>query len=440
MLTNQIFNRKSVTGLNHLKTGKIIKSNPNTKPQPTVLVGVSSGIAAFKVVDLVKRLKSHSYNVVVMMTHNAKKMISEKEFEIASGNPVASELFPSGFDYKDVLERREVEHISLADMASVICVTPATANILAKISHGIADDLLSTTILATNAKLLLCPSMNVNMWNKGVTQKNIQLLKQRGHYFVPPEKGRLACGYEGTGRLASIDKIERAIVKLLHRTSDLKGKRVIVTAGGTEEEIDPVRAITNKSSGKMGIRIAEECVNRGAEVTLIRARTEIDPLVTMKDIRVKTTSQMLDAINNTVLDNDVIIHAAAVSDFVVKNKDMRKISSSKKLTLELVPNIKIIDSIKKKNDKIKLVGFKAETNLSEKELEKRATDMLLRTSSDLVVANDVGRMEVFGSDENEVMLVRRNHVKKVPRANKQIIAEHIVEEVLGLFAEKEIKN
>ena len=400
----------------------------------TILIGVSSGIAAFKVIDLVERLKERGYDVIVLMTDHAKKMLSEQEFERASGNPVASELFPPGFNYQEVLERREVEHISLAERASVICIAPATANILAKISHGIADDLLTTTVLATQAALLFCPSMNVNMWNNDVTQENINSLKQKGCFFVPPEKGPLACGYEGTGRLASIDTIEAEILKLLRKKRELYGKHILVTAGGTEEEIDPVRVITNKSSGKMGIRIAEECVKRGADVTLIRARTAVDPTVRLQDVQVRSAQEMLDAIQRVIAHHDAIVHAAAVSDFTVKNKGTEKLSSAEKLLLELIPNVKIIDAIKQQNEQIRLIGFKAEHDIPEQALIDKASAMLQRTGADLVVANDVGQQQVFGADENEVLLVKGDgQVRKVERTSKQIVAERIVDEVAVLL-------
>ncbi len=402
----------------------------------TILIGVTSGIAAFKAVDLVEGLKKQGYNVIVMMTAHAKEMLPGQKFERASGNPVASELFPPGFDYKKVLEKREVEHINLADMACVICIVPATANILAKISHGIADDLLTTTILASHAALLFCPSMNVNMWNKDITQNNINSLKQTGAFFVPPEKGKLACGYEGTGRLADIHTIEHAIITLAQKRNELRGKNVIVTAGGTEEEIDQVRVITNRSSGKMGIRIAEECVKRGAQVTLIRGRTDVEPTVVLQDIHARSAQEMMEAIKNIVTHNDIIIHAAAVSDFTVKNKETGKIRSDQQILLELVPNIKIIDRIKKLNQDIFLVGFKAEHNVSEQALTEKAFEMLHRTQADMVVANDVGKHRVFGSDKNEVLIVNtQGTTKKIERARKRIIAESIVDEVVNILSQ-----
>ncbi|MCK5281953.1 MAG: bifunctional phosphopantothenoylcysteine decarboxylase/phosphopantothenate--cysteine ligase CoaBC [Nanoarchaeota archaeon] len=397
----------------------------------TVLVGVSSGIAAFKVISLVKSLKKRGYNVIVIMTEHAKKMISEKEFEKASGNKVVSELFPKGFDYKRVLKERKVKHISLADMASVIIVVPATANIIAKIANGVADDILTTTILASKAELLVCPSMNVNMWNNKRTQENISKLRNKGIFFFGPEKGKLACGYDGEGRLADINKIEDEIVKLVEKRNELKGKKIIVTAGGTEEEIDKVRVITNRSSGKMGIRIAEECVKRGAKVTLIRSRTDIEPTVSLDDIKVRSAKEMYGEIKKRINKNGIMIHAAAVSDFRVKNKIESKIRSDKGITLELIPNIKIIDKIKKMKKDVFLVGFKAEYNVSEKELKRKSVYIINKAGADMVVANDVGKNNVFGSDYNEILIVdNKGKAKKINRAEKRIIAERIVDEIV----------
>ena len=382
----------------------------------TILIGVSSGIAAFKAVELVRSLKSKGYNLIVIMTEKAKRMLSEKEFERASGNKVASELFPKGFDYRKVLKERKVEHISLAEKASVICVVPATANIIAKTANGIADDLLSTTILASKANILFCPSMNVNMWNNEITKKNIEKIKQRGYFIVEPEYGMLACGCVGKGRLADITKIENGIINLAEKKNEFKGKKVIVTAGGTEEEIDDVRVITNKSSGKMGIRIAEEFVKRGAEVTLIRARTEIEPNVLLKDIKAQTADEMLKEIRKVIKKNDVIVHAAAVADFKAK-KITGKIKSDKKTLIELTPNTKIISEIKKLNKKIFLVGFKAEHNAEN--LEKIAFNSLKKYNCGMIVANDVGKNKVFGSDYNEVIIVdKKGNSKKDKKSDK----------------------
>ncbi|MCK5008954.1 MAG: bifunctional phosphopantothenoylcysteine decarboxylase/phosphopantothenate--cysteine ligase CoaBC [Deltaproteobacteria bacterium] len=389
-------------------------------------MGVSSGIAAFKVISLVKSLKKRGYNVIVIMTEHAKKMISEKEFEKASGNKVVSELFPKGFDYKRVLKERKVKHISLADMASVIIVVPATANIIAKIANGVADDILTTTILASKAELLVCPSMNVNMWNNKVTQENLKKLGERNAFLVEPESGLLACGYRGKGRLADIKKIEESIIKLATKRNELAGIKAIVTAGGTEEEIDSVRVITNKSSGKMGIAIACELAKRGAEITLIRGRTDVEPIILLNDIKVRSADEMFQAIKKNIKKNGIIVHAAAVSDFRVKKK-RSKIKSGKKINMKLIPNIKIITEIKKMKKDIFLVGFKAEHGAEN--LVGKALKSLRDNSANMVVANDISK-NVFGSDYNSVWIVDDSGLEiNIKRAKKEKIAEKIVDEI-----------
>ncbi len=396
----------------------------------TIVVCVSSGIAAFKVLELVRNLRKKKFGVIVLMSKNAQKMIPAKEFERASGNTVAIELFDKNFNYKKVLKKRSVDHISLADKADVIVVAPATANTIAKIAGGVADDLLTTTLLASKAPVLICPSMNCHMWENEKTQLNIKSLKRKGTFFVDPEKGDLACGYEGVGRLAHIDFIEKEVLTLAAKGEELKGKRVLVTAGGTEEKIDEVRVITNKSSGKMGIRIAEECVKRGAKVTLVRARTDIEPTVDVLDITVSSANDMLLQIKKRIKSQDIMVHAAAVSDYAVKNRQQGKISSSKELSLELSPNTKILEKIKELNKNIFLVGFKAEHLLRESELRKRAVKAMKKAKADMMVANDIGK-HCFGSDSSEVLILHKNgEDKKIRKSDKRILAQGIVDEVV----------
>jgi len=386
-----------------------------------IIVGVTSGIACYKVIDLVKELR----NVNVIMTERCLNLIDKKEFERASGNKVAVELFEEGKDYKDYLKKnRKIKHISLADKADIIVIAPATANIIGKIANGIADDLLTTTVIASNAPVLFCPSMNCKMWENRIVQENVLKLKREGYYFVEPEYGELACRYKGVGRLANVNKIKNEIMKILD--NKLKNRRIIVTAGGTSEEIDAVRVITNKSSGKMGIYIAEEAAKLGASVTLIRGRTSVEPVGKVKDIRVESVDDMFDAIKDNIKDKDVIIHAAAVSDFTVDKKAGKIKSGEKDLTLKLKKTKKIINDIKKLNGKIKLVGFKALYDVSSKELEDSAYSLLKKADCDIVVGNDVSK-GVFGSEDNDVLIVDfRKKVKHV-KGSKREIAQRILE-------------
>lgn len=390
-----------------------------------IIVGVTSGIALYKVVDLVKLLRKKA-NVTVIMTEHATKLIERKEFEKASNNKVAVELFKKNFDYANYIKNKKyIKHISLADKACLVVIAPATANIIAKLANGVADDLLTTTVLATKADVIVCPSMNVNMWNKEITKKNVNQLRKMGFHIIEPEYGKLACGYKGKGRLPEVDKINDFITNLIENKNQLKGKRIIVTAGGTSEAIDDVRVITNKSSGKMGIYIAEEAYRRGAKVTLIRGNTSIDPGYNFKDIKVNTVDELYNAIKKSVKKNDVIIHAAAVSDFTV-NKSKGKIKSKKKINLELKPTMKIIDNIKKMNKKIKLVGFKAESKVSKQELADRAFKKLEESNADLMVANDISN-RVFGSEENDVLIIDKNQDIRNIKGSKRKVASRIID-------------
>ena len=388
----------------------------------TVVIGVTSSIACYKVIDIVRELKK-DFNIEVIMTRNTGKLISKKEFEKVLGKKVHTEMFYKDWDYKNYLKREEMEHISLADMAELFVICPATANTIGKIANGVGDDLLTTSVMATNASVLICPAMNCKMWENRIVQENVSRLRNLGYYFVEPEKGKLACGYSGVGRLANINKIIKSIKGLINKKNILKNKKIMVTAGATVEEIDPVRVITNKSSGKMGIYIAEEAAKMDALVTLIRGKTEIEPMGKVKDVKVDSVSDMLGEIKKRVKKNDVIIHAAAVSDFAI-DKTNKKIKSLKKISLELKPTKKIINEIKKINKKIKLVGFKAEYNVSQKELVDSACSLLRRAKADFIVANDVSH-NVFGSEENDVYIVGKRviHVK----GSKREIANRILE-------------
>ena len=393
-----------------------------------IIVGISSGIAAFRASELVRNLKK-DYDVKVIMTGSARKMIPEKEFEKASGVKPENELFQNGFSYRKILKKRKVEHIALADSASVIVVAPATANIIAKIANGIADDLLTTVILAAKARVILCPSMNANMLDNDATMENIRKLLNRGFILLEPDSGNLACGYYGNGRLPEISRIEREVRKNAEKGNELRGSKVIVTAGGTEEDIDDMRVITNRSSGKTGILIAEEFSRRGAEVILIRGRSEKSAWARIKEIRVRTSGEMLSAIRRTIRNCDIIVHAAAVGDFKVKKKTNGKLDSSSDMVLELTRNEKIIGKIKGMKKNIFLVGFKAECNLSQKELLKRAVDSMKSAECDLIVANDICR-NMIGGDENEVIIAdSAGNTKYVKKTTKRVIAERIVDEV-----------
>ncbi len=389
-----------------------------------VIVGVASSIAAYKTVDLVKELKKEN-KILVIMTENAANIIKPQEFE-ELGIEVAIKTFKEGFDYKKYLKQKKIRHISLADKADIVVIAPATANIIGKIAYGIADDLLTTTVMATKAPVLIAPSMNVNMWNNPIVKRNVRALKGLDYYFVEPEYGRLACGYKGVGRLADIKKIKNEIVTILKHRNSLKGKKILITAGATTEDIDPVRVITNKSSGKQGIYLAEEAYKRGADVTLLKGKTEIETNYPIKTVNFSSAENLSSLLNKEIKKDDVIIHAAAVSDFTIKGKSNKKISSeNKSIILKLEKSKKIINQIKKINKKIFLIGFKAEYNISEKELIERAYKKLKEANCDLIVANDVGK-NPFGSERNNVLVIDKNRDIREFKGEKRKIANQIL--------------
>ncbi len=390
-----------------------------------LIVGVTSGIALYKVVDLVSSLKD-KFNITVIMTEHATKLINQKVFEKASGNKVATKLFRKGFDYKKYLKLMEIKHISLADKADLILIAPTTANTIAKLANGIADDLLTTTVLATKADVILCPSMNVNMWDNKLTQSNLKKLKQTNFHIIEPEYGKLACGYKGKGRLANIKSIEEYTLNLAKEQNSLKNKSILITAGATSEEIDPVRIITNRSSGKMGIAIADEAHRRGAKVTLIRANTTVDPSYSYKDIQVRSAADMFKAVKNSIK-SDIMIHTAAVSDFTI-NKKTKKLSSKNNINLELTPTTKILEKVKKLNPSIFLIGFKAEYRQTKTNLIKKSREKIKLAKADLIVANDISKKGAgFSTDNNEVYIISKNTEEFLPLQSKTDIAKKILE-------------
>jgi phosphopantothenoylcysteine decarboxylase/phosphopantothenate--cysteine ligase len=395
----------------------------------TILLGVASGIAAFKILELIKQLRANEYEVVVVMTESATKMISPLAFEKESGNKVLTKLFEKDFDYKKILEARIVEHIDLADKTDVMVIAPATANTVAKLAHGLADDYLTTTALAVTAPIIICPSMNVHMWHNPAVQENIAILKNLGYIIIHPAKGMLACGYEGVGRLAEITDIKKIISEQLVKTSYLKGLKIIVTAGGTREKIDDVRFIANRSSGKMGIALTEALYERGADVLLLRAKDSVEPRYHIKEELFETTDDLFSLIKKYAREYQFFYHNAAVSDFTVKNSSNGKLSSKEPKTLLLNPQIKILDEIKKINPAIKLVGFKAEFESDLDTLKNAAESKLKESDADAIIANDISKPDRgFESNSNEVVIVLKNgQTTHLSLAPKKKIAEQIID-------------
>jgi phosphopantothenoylcysteine decarboxylase/phosphopantothenate--cysteine ligase len=330
------------------------------------------------------------------------------------------------------LTEKSVEHIKIAEESSVFVLAPATANIIGKLANGIADDLLTTTFLASVKPKLICPSMNTNMWMSPVVQENINKLIKLGYVILSPEEGNLACGYKGVGRLRNTDSIFTEIKNILFKSERLHGKKIIVTAGGTMEPIDAVRVITNHSSGKMGAAIARVALYLGAEVLLLRAKSAATLYSSGNNFREKifeTTEQLSFLIQENVRDFDYIFHTAAVSDFQMADKFDGKIDSKEDLTMKLIPQPKIINRIKKWNPKIILIGFKAVYKKNREQIIKIGMEKLKESGADFIVANDIGRMDIgFTVDYNEVYLLsKKGLVSKIKKTVKLEVAQKLVD-------------
>lgn len=404
-----------------------LKMTKKTSRKKIVVLGITSGIAAYKMVDFIKLLKKEGVDIEVVMTSSAARMINPKDIEKVSGKKVYGDLFEKDFNYKNILKNRKVDHINLADRADVIIIAPATANIIAKIAHGIADDFLTTMVLACNSPIILSPSMNVHMWQNPTTQENIVKLKKRGFIIVPPEKGLLACGYEGSGRLPHLEKIRDEALRQITYSQELIGKKVLITAGGTIERIDDARVITNRSSGKMGIAIAEECHLRGADVLLLRAVSSVEPRYSMRTEVFETASELSALVKKYIGQYDAIFHVAAVSDFK-PIEHPGKLSSGSEFALRLIPTQKIISMIKKWNPKIKLIGFKAVPNTSEKDFIDAGKNKLQECNADAIIVNDISRSDRgFGADTNEVIVIfGKGSVVKISLRSKGEIANELI--------------
>lgn len=392
----------------------------------TVVIGVSGGIAVYKTLDVISRLRKLGVNVNVIMTKSATEFVTPLSFQSLSQNYVVCDMFedPKTWD---------VEHVSLAKRADVFLIAPATANVIGKIANGIADDMLTTTVMATKAKVLIAPAMNTNMYENPILQRNINTLKELGYNFVEPESGRLACGDTGKGKLASPEIIVDEVVKLLSKEQDLKGKSIIVTAGPTVESIDPMRYITNRSTGKMGYSIAKEAIERGADVTLITGPTNLTPPQNLKKlVKIESAKDMYEAVLENLDGNDVVIKSAAVADYKPKNYSNKKIKKSDDdLIIELDRNKDIAQEIGKiKNNKI-LVGFAAETN----DLIENASLKIKKKNLDFIVANDLTKEGAgFGVDTNIVKIIdKEGNITEYPKMKKEEVANIILNKIKELL-------
>lgn len=392
-----------------------------------IIVAVSAGIAAYKAIEVVSRLRKKGAEVKVVMTQNATHIASPLTFGEISGHPVALDMF-------EQVHQWDVEHIALATWADAYVVVPATANVIGKIYAGIADDMLTTTIMATTAPKYLCPAMNTEMYNNPITQRNLEGLRSLGYYIMDPAEGWLACGITGVGRLPEPEAIVDWLEAKMCSTNELEGTTILVTAGGTQESIDPVRYIGNRSSGKMGYVIAEQAAHMGAKVILVSAPTSLPIPSGVDFISVDSAVSMQDAVEARYNDVNVVIMAAAVSDFRVLHKAEQKIKKMESMTIELVKNPDILQGLGSKKSHQILVGFAAETE----HVIKYGQDKVAKKNLDMLVANDVSKSNAgFNVDTNEgYFLYPDKEPKEMPNMKKSDLARHILREVIDLVANK----
>jgi phosphopantothenoylcysteine decarboxylase / phosphopantothenate---cysteine ligase len=392
----------------------------------TIVLGVTGSISAFKAAELASGFTREGFRVEVIMTEEALKFVGPITFRSITGRPAVTSMWDTPSEFN-------IGHVALAEAADVVLIAPATANIIAKIACGIADDMLTCTVLATKAPVVIAPAMNDNMWANSVTQENVAKLAKLGFTFVGPSYGRLASGKMGLGRLTELDEVYGITLQVLGRKGDLVRKRIVVTAGGTQEPVDPVRCLTNRSSGKMGYAIAEAARDRGAEVTLISAPTALHSPTGMKCVDVQTAEDMLKAVTQAAGKSDVLIMAAAVADFRPASPSGSKIKRQGvgDLTLKLEKTPDILGQVK---GNFLRVGFAAESD----NLVANAADKVKRKALDLIIANDITAEGCgFGSDTNKVTIIDgKGKTEELSLMPKREVAERILDRVAGLLKKK----
>ena len=388
-----------------------------------VVIGVTGGIAVYKALDVISALRKKDIEVHVIMTESASKFVNPLTFQSISQNMVVTDMFAEPKAW-------EIQHISLAQKADLMLVAPATANIIGKISNGIADDMLSTTIMATKAKVLIAPAMNTNMYENKIVQNNISKLKDFGYKFIEPASGRLACGDVGIGKLADVNTIvERVLEELEEKEQDLLGKKVLISAGPTIAPIDPVRYITNRSTGKMGYAIAQEARERGAEVVLVSGPTNLNQPKDVKIINIKTNEEMKNEILEYFEWADIVIKSAAVADYKPKEYSEEKIKKGDgDLNLCLTRDNDILKSLGEIKTHQILVGFAAESN----NVLENANKKLKNKNLDFIVANDITSSDTgFGSEDNKVVILSKNDQKlELEKMSKKEVASNIFDMIL----------
>lgn len=398
-------------------------------PPMKIALGVSGGIAVYKAAEIVRLLQDRGIRVQVVMTRAAQEFVRPLTFAALSGEKVITDLFGSDSGGAQANVESAIEHIAVAQSIDALLVAPATADVLARFAQGIAGDFLSTLYLATTAPVVVAPAMNVNMWNHEATKANLEILRKRGVRIVEPGDGYLACGMTGSGRLAENEAIVAAVMEALGAAQDLAGETVLVTAGPTREKIDPVRYLTNRSSGRMGYAIAEAALRRGARVLLVSGPAEIAAPGAAELTRVETAEEMRAAVLTLLPEATAMIMTAAVADFRPKRAVAQKIKRKGEMILELEPTADILAEVVQQKTKQIIVGFAAETeNVLENARKKLASKSL-----DLIVANDVSREGVgFDSDRNAVTIISQSEVVEVPETSKWEVAHRVLDQVVRL--------
>jgi phosphopantothenoylcysteine decarboxylase/phosphopantothenate--cysteine ligase len=406
-----------------------------------VTVGVSGGIAAYKSAELVRDLQKHALDVHVVMTHAAQQFVQPLTFAALTGHKVITGLWaPEGPDESSGAgdAASAIEHIDAAQTTDALVIAPATADILAKMAHGIADDFLTTMVLATTAPVIVAPAMNVNMWQHPATQANLEILASRNVRIISPESGYLACGMVGAGRLAENSAIVEAVLGVLHHRNDLAGETLLITAGGTREALDPVRFLGNRSSGKMGYALADAAQRRGARVILVSAPTALRAPANAEVVPVVTTEDMRKAVLDRLDQATIVIKAAAVADYRPRVQAGQKLRRSGPLTLELEPTEDILaEVVARRPNGTLIIGFAAETE----DALAHGRDKLLRKGADAIILNDVSREGVgFDSDRNAVTFLTRDRAMELPEMTKRELADRILDEILELRRPRQLMS
>lgn len=399
-----------------------------------IVLGVSGGIAAYKAAEIVRLLQERGIRVQVIMTRAAQEFVRPLTFAALSGDKVITDLFGTGAEEPNI--DSAVEHIAVAQAADALLVAPATADVLGKFAQGLANDFLTTLFLATKAPVVVAPAMNVNMWEHPATQANLEILRKRGVRVVEPGSGYLACGMTGPGRLADNEAIVAAVMEAVGASQDLAGETVLITAGPTREKIDPVRYLSNRSSGRMGYALAEAALRRGARVLLVSGPTPLTPPQGAELTRIESAEEMRQAALRLLPETTIVIKTAAVSDYRPKLAALQKIKRIGSISLELEPTADILWELARKKGSRIIVGFAAETqNVLENARKKLAAKFL-----DAIVVNDVSRAGIgFDSDRNAVTIITEEEVIEVPETSKWEVAQRVLEQVVKLRNRRTVK-